>query len=531
MFFVYPEDCEKNFLTWFTSEKKFAFLTTLLVAIITHITFLTNMIMSQDGLWNSIAYAKPTMWELSLGRWGIFIADKIVNNLAIPNITGIVSILLISISAVLIVDFLKLKSKVSIILVSSIMAVSPALTSTLIYVYTSVAYCLSMLLAVLTAYLIFKNKNRILNILLAIVVFTFSLGIYQSYIGVTVGLVAIRLIRDLFDNVKIKYFFINGLLMVAVVIIGGLLYSHITQAVLNKMEIPLASYKGMDNINISNTIKSLNITIPNIYKDFKDFYFSDNIVRNDNYSRQQFYVLFFITMFILELAVIVNSKLWKNPFRVLCIIIMNLILPIALNVILLLTPDTNTYILTSAQLILVIPLATVICEMSPKKFTFLFKWASIISMFLIVFTYYLADNVSYTNLKLNYDQAYSIAMRIMDRIEETEGYSPEKTITIAGIIWENDIPYYKTSNINQYTLGTIFDSPIFHGTYAGMEGTWTRFFGTYLGARIQFCDPYSYSAIIETEEFKNMNIFPREDSVKMINNVMVVKLTNDPPKP
>ena len=43
MFFVYPEDCEKNFLTWFTSEKKFAFLTTLLVAIITHITFLTNM--------------------------------------------------------------------------------------------------------------------------------------------------------------------------------------------------------------------------------------------------------------------------------------------------------------------------------------------------------------------------------------------------------------------------------------------------------------------------------------------------------
>ena len=234
--FVHPEEIEKGFLEWFDSVKRFAFLATLIIGIITHITFLTEMIMSQDGLWNSIGYEEPTAWELSLGRWGIFIADKIVNNLAIPNVTGIVGIVLIAMSTVLIVDLLKLKNKFTIFIVSAAMAVSPSLTGTFLYIYTSVAYCLSMLLSVITVSLIFKKKNKILNTILGVAVFTLSLGIYQSYIGVTVGLTAIRLIRDLFDKeTHIKCFFINGIIMVFIVIAGGLLYSHITEMILDKM--------------------------------------------------------------------------------------------------------------------------------------------------------------------------------------------------------------------------------------------------------------------------------------------------------
>lgn len=444
--FVHPEEVEKDFFEWFDSGKKFAFLATLLIGIITHITFLTEMIMSQDGLWNSIGYAEPTAWELSLGRWGIFIADKIVNNLAIPNITAIVGIVLIAISTVLIVDLLKLKNKFTIFLVSSAMAVSPALTGTFLYIYTSVAYCLSMLLSVITVSLIFKQKNKILNIILATIVFTFSLGIYQSYIGVTVGLTAIRLIRDLFDKeTHIKWFFINGIIMVLIVIVGGLLYSHITEIILEKMDLGVASYKGMENISISNTLKSLDTSIPNIYNDFQEFYFTDNIINNENYSRQEFYKVMFASVIILELILIISSGVWKNPIRVIFIVLMNAILPIALNVVLLLTTDTKTYILTAAQLILVIPFVCMICELSGKRATFVFKWAGLISMFLIVFTYYLADNASYIALKLNYNQAYSTAIRIMDRMEETEGYDPEKPIMIAGIIWDNDVQYLKTS--------------------------------------------------------------------------------------
>ena len=43
---------------------------------------------------------------------GLFIANKVVNNMAVPNLTGIISIVLIAISTLFIVDILKLKNKI-----------------------------------------------------------------------------------------------------------------------------------------------------------------------------------------------------------------------------------------------------------------------------------------------------------------------------------------------------------------------------------------------------------------------------------
>lgn len=530
--FSHPEDIEKSFSDWLDSGKKFAFLTALIVGIITHITFLTEMIMSPDGLWNSICYFEADNWEASLGRWGLFVANKIVNNLAIPNLTGVVAIVLIAISAMFIVDILKLKNKITIFIVSSAIVVSPAFSGTLLYMYTSVAYCLAMILSVLTVKLIFKEKYKIFNFLLAIAIFTFSLGIYQSYIGVTVGLTAIRLIRDLYDkNVKIKWFFIHGIMMCAIVIIGGLLYSRITENVLEKMQLTASSYKGMENISIQNTLDSLDKSIPKIYEEFKAFYFEDNIVVNSNYSRQEFYKLMFFVAIILELILVITSGVWKNPFRVIFIILMNVILPVALNVVLLLTTETSTYLLTCSQLLLVIPLVAMICEMSGKKCTYIFKWSAIVSMFLVVFTYYLADNCSYMALKLTYNQAYSTSIRIMDRMEETEGYSPDKPIMIAGVINHNGPQFFRSSNIYLYTLGTIFDLPVFHGTYSGMEGTWTQFLGNFLGMKVHFCNEASYNDVLNSDEFKEMGIFPAQNSCKEIYGIMVVKLSDTPPTP
>ena len=43
--FIHPEQLDE----WFDSKKKLAFITALIVGILTHITFITEMIMSQDG--------------------------------------------------------------------------------------------------------------------------------------------------------------------------------------------------------------------------------------------------------------------------------------------------------------------------------------------------------------------------------------------------------------------------------------------------------------------------------------------------
>lgn len=56
---------------------------------------------------------------------------------------------------------------------------------------------------------------------------------------------------------------------------------------------------------------------------------------------------------------------------------------------------------------------------------------------------------------------------------------------------------------------------------------WILFYGT----NINFCEDYQYYTIINSEEFKQMGIFPAENSVKIINNVMVVKFCESPSVP
>ena len=530
--FVHPEHIENKLSTWFDSSKKLAFLTALIVGLVTHITVITSTIMSQDGLWNSMNYSVPTDWEVALGRWGIFYVDKIFNYLAIPNLTTVIGIVLIAISALLIINLLKIKNKILVFISASALAVSPALTATFTYVYTSVAYCMAMFISVVIVCLVFKKNGKILNLIIATCLFTISLGIYQSYIGVTVGLAIIRLIRDLYDkDEKISGFFIHGIMILIVVIAGGLIYSQVTNNILESKEMNVASYKGMENISIDNTIKSLDKSIPNAYKDFEDFFFTDEIFKNTNYSRQEFFKVMFITTLILELIAIISNKIWKNPIKILFIILLTILLPIGLNSIDLLATDTKIYLLTGAQLILVIPFAMMICEVSGTKGTYIFKWASIISAFLAIFTYYLADNTSYMVLKLKYDQAINTTIRIMERVEEAEEYTPDKPIMIAGIIEENNKLFLPTHNLEKYTLGDIFDYPIFHGSYSGMEGTWTKFINTFMGINTQFCNSPSYNDIVDSIYFKEMNVFPEENSVKMIYGVMVVKLSDDPVRP
>ena len=59
---ITPEDALSKFLKWFDTNKRIAFLLALVVGFITHITMITETIMSQDGLWNSMENFRKGDW-------------------------------------------------------------------------------------------------------------------------------------------------------------------------------------------------------------------------------------------------------------------------------------------------------------------------------------------------------------------------------------------------------------------------------------------------------------------------------------
>lgn len=525
------ENVLNKLLEWFDANKKLAFILTLLVGIITHITIMTDTIMSQDGLWNSMEYNRPGLWEMTLGRWGIEIMQRLNFYIAIPTISTVSCIIVMAISAVFIIDLFELKSKISIIFTSLFLAVTPTLAITLLYVYTAFAYTSNLLIAILVVWFIYKFKHKRIGFIISIGLFALVLSIYQSYIGVSIGLCIMITIIDLLKGQKsIKEILINVLKTALAVVLGGLCYYGITTILLSLNGLSLAAYKDINAFNIGDIFTNLGTDIKNSYKDFYEFFMKDSIVFNTNYRREIFYglflIVFFITATIATVRMIATSKTQKI-IKAIMVIALIAVLPIGLNFINILVKENRLYALTSVQMILLIPLAFAVMEQI-DKITIL-KWISIISCIYIVGTYYIADNTSYAGLKMRYNQAYSVSLRIMEKIENTPGYDKDYPICIIGIIGDNNYP--RVGNLYDYSLGSVFEYPVFHGSYEGSIGTMHKYLKIFLGQDVNFCDSETYERILGTEEFKNLNDFPNDGCTAIIEDTMVIKLSNYVPLP
>lgn len=528
---ISPEIALEKFLTWFDLNKRIALITAIVVGIITHITMMTETIMSQDGIWNSMQYSRAGDWVIALGRWGIELAGRLNNFVAIPSITTMLCLFLMAVSTVFIVDIFNFKSKYSALFTGMIMVVSPCLTATMLYVYTSVAYCVNMLLAILAIWFIYKFKYKKIGIVISALCFMFSLSIYQSYMGVTVGLcIMLSIIELLKDNSKIKDVFINIGKTVLAVLSGGILYYILTMLILNLTGIDMATYKGAESFGIKEIFASLGTNILNAYKNFVEFFFKDVIVYNTNYRRDIWYTLFFIgfiVTFIVKLAKLKVETKKEKIFKIVLASLMVLLMPIGLNIINIVAVGTEIYALTATQMILVIPFVLALVE--SLEILNSIKWIILISCMCICGTYYLSDSASYSALKLTYNQAYSSTMRVFDRIETTPGYEKDMPLLLAGIIGNNNYP--RTMNLYGYTIGELANNTVFHGTYGGQIGTWINYMRVFFGLDIQMCDPDTYYRIVTGEDYKDMEMFPAEDSIRIIDGVVVVKLSEEPPLP
>ena len=53
----------------------------------------------------------------------------------------------------------------------------------------------------------------------------------------------------------------------------------------------------------------------------------------------------------------------------------------------------------------------------------------------------------------------------------------------------------------------------------------SNYFDKYLGLDIKTCSKEEYKQMVESDEFKNMPIYPNKGSIKIINNIIVIKIS------
>ena len=126
------------------------------------------------------------------------------------------------------------------------------------------------------------------------------------------------------------------------------------------------------------------------------------------------------------------------------------------------------------------------------------------------------------------NQTESIALRIVSQIEQLDEYNPEMPVLIIGGLENNayldkDNTSIEAKKLYDRTWGFISnDSTIWWGNL----DSWRKIFYEYIGVNLNLVSEWDSTEIFETEDYKKMNYYPQKDGIKVINDTVVVKLSD-----
>lgn len=496
-----------------TKENISIIIITVILSIIINFPLLTKNILTADVLLNNYYY-NAYNWEISLGRFGLFITGIIKNFLVIKHIDLFISFILLGIITVIIIDIFKIKNKVLKLLTILTVTASINISSTLLFTYCNLSYIIAFLTSLLSSYILIKENNKT-KYLISIILLIISESIYQSYISVSITLLIMYYIKKLIKNdFNLKEFIKN----ISTIIIGMIIYFIIMKISLVVFNTNLSNYSSANSFGIKN-ILSIKDQIINTYITFYNYYFKDTIIKN-TYLKNNILNIFLLS--ILIISIIYNILKEETSLKNIIIIIIFLtILPISLNFILLIISDTKMQPLMSTSYVLMIPFILSLTKNNNN----LIKYLVIILTIILTRNYIIQISATYQTLETTYNKTYKIAANIVDNINEL-GY--DKKVLIAGNLNNNKYYNYNMNysleNVKKLNYGFISNSSLFWNEYVNIKNGWTRFMYEYLGTNIDFVDEEKYNEILEKDEFKEMKEYPNKESIKLIDDVIVIKL-------
>lgn len=494
------------------SEYKFVVLIAFAFALLVHLPLFTKNILTADVLLNT-GYYSGYSWEISLGRFGLYINGILKSFLVIPQLDIFFSILLFIGSIILIFELFEIKNRWIQVLCAILVSVSPIVSSTFLFHYCSFSYSLAFFTSVLAIYLLVKSKHKFMKYVIPSFLIVLSLSMYQAYLAISLTLL---LLWWMIQILKKKFYWKDFFISFGTIVLGTVFYFILMKLSLLVFHVDLSSYRGASQFGIE-TILAIPSRIIHAYQSFYQYYFTDIIVSNSNVFMQVFYIVMFILLFIGICYSFYQNKI-SLKYSLLFILFLILI-PVFINIIVIILPDTEMQLLMSSGYLLII---FFVCYFMQDKKVF-----SILITFLFIFIirgYIIQDSATYQTLEHTYKKTYQIASDIRDEINKL-GYN--KQVLIAGSFNQNE--YYnkedstELSNISKYTYGFVSNHPLFWEEYTNIKNGWSRFMEQELGTSITFVSYDAYQEILDSSEYQNMKCYPSKNSIQVIDDVIVIK--------
>lgn len=512
----------KNVFYWF-SKNKAVILSSFGMSLLVYFPFYSNILSNPDGVlyWDQI---DTPDWVLGQGAIGQFWLDFIKPNINIVPLAILFAILFYCIAGILLADIFAVNNKLVKILVSTCIACSPVVPSTITYPYIAYNFGFSFLLSVLSIKLIVKYQNSIWGLLFGWVVLTLAICTGKTNVGTAAGAAIMYLIFLIIEKKDdIRSWFVSAAKILSIGMLGTASYYIILKISLAIKGMQMSSYGGGDKINLPYIIANLSKTMQYAYSNFIDFFFNSNIMINSFLIKELYiclFVLFAIT--IIYCCYLLSKNVVALGIFILCI----LISPVACNLISLFTPDHSYIDLHMAggmNLFISFIFLFFVLILSKIKISqkLIIKIPAYILMICLIWNYILIDCADAALMQIKTDLTISLGNRIYTTVELDERFADDMKLLVIGTpdYGVKKLPYYESTN-TYARWGMFWQDPFY--TSLG----WNIIFRHYIDGTVKWGSWDDINFIIASDTYKNMPAYPRKESMQIINDVFVVKVAN-----
>lgn len=515
----------------FGKRNKIPFIISLCAGLLVHFTLYSNGLLNPDAIWESEKYIAGK-WEISLGRWASWILDCLHGGVNSYILMTFLTLVFFSLGGLLLNELFDVESPVARALVPLCVIVSPLVSVTITYYFCSDAYALAFALAIGAIFLAARGKGAA-SCVIGGVCLAFALGIYQSNLGLAVGLAVLVLLFTVVETPadhKTQGKLLLRLLVTGILGVG--LYFLVLKTFLLVLDISMASYSGADAVGIGNILRNFPKSVHCAYQDFFTFFAGTGIMVNSYWVRPCYGFIFAVFFCLIVWKLIRNRA---GILSMLCVAALLCLLPLCCNASDVAAPQTTIRLLTSAGMHCVCPAIIAFCsaqlqknEDGQERNDKIIHGMRAIALgmgLLLTWNYIIVVNADSITMKNVTDQQIALTNRIWTRLEENEYYSnaPHETpVLMAGIPQNGNYPVASrfAENANEYAqLGMMWP------TYDGSINCWVQMIRQKLGIFYYACSVDQAMEIFPTEEFKQMPIFPAQGSIQVIQGVVVVKLS------
>ena len=482
-----------------------------------------------DSLLRSV-FIDDIIWVQQM-RWGNQLWEQFIRSyFVLPHLSLFLSCIFMGLVPVFICDIFQINNKVIRFMIAALIISGGQQFATMTYFYCCDEFSLAYLLATISAWFVCRlwdaeGKKKKLYITCAIISMILSLSMYQAYLGVSLILIATRFIYAVFSSESAGKLFKIIVIQVFAVIAGIIGYIISIPISLILYNTSITSYRGFDTA-YSVSLSELFRRIKEAYVSFYKYYFTDLTYSNSFRHIGLLNIIVCLGIVLILVFLFIKKQNELNAIHGLYIVLLVVLYPLMSNIVHLMTDTGVSFVMVSTTPYIYIVLLLLInltfhvgIGIWPMKLFYIpvvcLIWAAVLTV-----------NIGILEMKLDVDKAIAIENNLNLMIKELDEYTPQTPIVIIGDYEMGNYP-----DINDYAFdpvlhGTVHDyGQFWDGDLATFNG-WLHIAMHYSGTYYSWASEEDYERIKVSEAFKEMSVFPKNGSVKYIDDMIVVKMSD-----